>query len=389
MAALASPANSFLPPANLKDLLPENLAGWSKQISDQFDVSKEDRPQFFNQLTNPPADPVAKEISWTGFPRTIFVATNGDNEKRWKAADAARYYNLGGGKYQPVQDEYLEWSVTRDPTGKITKVMFTAEGPEYWNYLAKVQPDTVLALYRQHISPTVEKSDLFDHKGAYIPENKWNRDTTHGAMHLICPPNSLEAEIQLAADASLPRKIDGTFLIDAQDLIHCAKYGVASRNSDPFIGQQVNALAVLGYLVSLQNPVGLYIKGLSTAGWTTPDGSDPSLYWRIERGTADFTVRAVYEVPAGKGFVVGDIKINSDLIRYGAQIADFVQIKLTGIAANKNVANIKPATTCEGDFSAVAAAPLADVQPRGLAIPTAKARTRAMLSHVHVTRSAF
>ena len=36
----------------------------------------------------------------------------------------------------------------RNPAGKITKVMFTSEGPEYWTYLARVQPDAVLAVRR-------------------------------------------------------------------------------------------------------------------------------------------------------------------------------------------------------------------------------------------------
>ena len=47
-----------------------------------------------------------------------------------------------------LQDEYCEWSVTRNAAGKITKVMFTSEGPEYWKYLARVQPDTVLEVRR-------------------------------------------------------------------------------------------------------------------------------------------------------------------------------------------------------------------------------------------------
>ena len=46
----------------------------------------------------------------------------------------------------PLQDEYCEWSVTRNADGKITKVMFTTEGPEYWTYLAETQPETVLAV---------------------------------------------------------------------------------------------------------------------------------------------------------------------------------------------------------------------------------------------------
>ena len=57
------------------------------------------------------------------------------------------------GRQQPdQQDEYCEWSVTRDPdTDKITRVTFTSEGPEYWQFLAAVAPTRVVALYREHI----------------------------------------------------------------------------------------------------------------------------------------------------------------------------------------------------------------------------------------------
>ena len=43
----------------------------------------------------------------------------------------------------------------------------------------------LLQLYRQHISPDVQKGDLFPGGGDYQPRNKWNQDTISGAMHLI------------------------------------------------------------------------------------------------------------------------------------------------------------------------------------------------------------
>jgi len=45
------------------------------------------------------------------------------------------------------QDEYCEWSVTRDPkTNKITSVMFTCENPDYWFTLWQVDPYAVLKI---------------------------------------------------------------------------------------------------------------------------------------------------------------------------------------------------------------------------------------------------
>ena len=47
------------------------------------------------------------------------------------------------------KDEYNEWVVTRDASGNITKISFTAENPEYWFTLWNVDPKRVLELYRE------------------------------------------------------------------------------------------------------------------------------------------------------------------------------------------------------------------------------------------------
>ena len=89
------------------------------------------RLQFFNPATVAAGpDATSKDITWPAFPRIIELQAAGDKQ-RWRAADGSR----------DVQDEYCEWSVTRDPaTDKITKITFTSEGPEYWQFLAAVDP---------------------------------------------------------------------------------------------------------------------------------------------------------------------------------------------------------------------------------------------------------
>jgi hypothetical protein len=98
--------------------------------------------------------------------------------------------------------------------------------------------------------------------------------------------------------------------------------------------------------VTLANPVGLYFDGLLTGGWETTDGSDPKSYWCCLRGTEEKPVRAVYEVPADRGFVVGDITINDRRIDFGAQIADFITIKLTGVGTRFGQSTVAPMTGC-------------------------------------------
>ena len=120
-------------------------------------------------------------------------------------------------------------------------------------------------------------------------------------MHLIQFANSLEAEIQLAADASVLRAKGGRLLTDNNQLIRCAKYGEPERFSDPAIGGGVNALARQGASITLLNPIGLDNVGVDDTGRTKPDGSPVDNYWQVQRGTADMTVRAVTRYHSRKG----------------------------------------------------------------------------------------
>jgi hypothetical protein len=336
----------FDPPGFLTDLDVAHRAAWSDWISQQFDEVRNrndpslsdfgPRLQFFNPLTTPPdAAAVERDITWTAFPKIVRLQSVSDRQ-RWRHADASR----------DVQDEYCEWSVTRDPhTEKITRVTFTSEGPEYWQFLASVAPNKVLQLYQQHIDAAVKAEHLFDN-GTYLSRNRWNNSTTNGAMHLIQVNNTLTAEIELAAAATIVRVVGGRTLVAEQELIECGRYGQPERNSDPNIGAVVNELARGKADITLANPVGLCIAGLSVAGWQTPDGSPASDYWKIVRGTAEKALRAVYEVPAAKGFIVGDITIDGKQIEFGAQIADFITIKLTGLAARLGKSNVAPFQGC-------------------------------------------
>jgi hypothetical protein len=305
------------------------------------------------------ADVQLAEISWSAFPRIVAVHSPSD-QARWQTADGSRN----------VQDEYCEWSVTRDQaSNKITKVTFTCEGPEYWNFLAQANPAKVLSLYQEFIGPQVKKQDLFFSNGHYRATNKWNNSTTLGAMHLIQDANNLGAEINIAVRSTIIRKIKGTVLTGEQDLINCGQYGDAERNSDPHIGAQINQLARQQADICVANPVALYIKGLATNGWQTPDSSDPKQYWKILRGDADHTVRTVFEVPAAKGFTVGDITINGEPIEFGAQIADFITIKVIGQACRFGKSKAAPVTKCVGAPPVMAVAAVEDAVAKPAHIP--------------------
>jgi hypothetical protein len=245
------------------------------------------------------------------------------------------------------QDEYCEWSVTRDPTtNKISSVMFTCENPDYWFTLWQVDPETVLSIYQSVISSNVQLSDLYllDTSGkpvvnpltgqpAYNPLNKWNAGpvitpgVSGGAMHLTSPPNTLGAEVYLAAAATLLRNVSS---YSPQSMICCSRYGQPYRNSDPHIGFSANQLAKMGLTLSLTDPVGLYIQEPEWGVYATPDGTPAQNFWTVTRGNAPGQIlHAVFAVPAAQGYTVSDITINGQPIQWAGQIAQTFQMQLS------------------------------------------------------------
>ena len=212
-------------------------------------------------------------ISWQAFPKRLLDLYKNSDINPYEEADKVGWppKDLTYRSYVPISnarqmDEYCEWFTHRNEEGKITQIDITCESPEYWTFLVKNRPDVALASYREYVSPKVTLDSLLDDFGTYNPYNEWN--TEKGAMHLNCPPNSLFAEIYIAAEAST-RWTDcknGKILTDGGDLIGCASYGLSTRASDPTIGKNCNDLIRAGKIISIKNPVGLYLEELETSG---------------------------------------------------------------------------------------------------------------------------
>lgn len=344
----------FHSPGNLKDFdsIPNQVEAWHEIISDFFNSNIQDVqqelatlggiPQFYNpSVTETSSDMQTLDITWNAFPRVIQILNHNNPDLYLPAAEKL---NPNGIRQH---DEYCEWHTERDQENKVLRVTFTCEGPEYWQSLADGYPtrysgprtagaqgskDVLLAMYQKYISKDVSLTDLLNPDGTYNPNNKWN--TTHGAMHLIQPNNTLFAEINIAARATILRKdAHGEMINEPTALINCSRFGEAQRFSDPTIGFQVNKLAQQGLMITLQNPVGLYISDLDTSGFEAPDGSDPAQYWTILRGQKGQVLRAVYEVPTSANFKVGDMTIDGRPIEFGGQIAESITMKLTGVAS--------------------------------------------------------
>lgn len=273
------------------------------------------------------------------------------------------------------QDEYCEWSVTRDDQSRIIRIDFTCENPEYWYTLWRTSPETAAAIYESTlnhnlpagptpITVTVDDLTLKDDQGnrvidpstgkpAYNPFNKWNTgpvsvrtpsEITGGAMHLTSTPNTLQTETGLAGAATVQRT-GGPWT--EQALICCSQYGQIYRNSDPHIGASVNGLIVQNgkaYVVSLANPVGLYIQtpDFSTFGPQSilskvGGGAQFSDCWQVVRGTqgqpgeGDHILHAAFQLPQSwvdAGITIDQIEIAGTPITHGSQVAATISMAI-------------------------------------------------------------
>jgi len=401
---------AFDPPAYLNDFdgMPGMREAWHEFVSLTFDVCVDSEKssvlkadgttgtvQFYNPAVYDPGGPLVEQaVTWNGFPKELLRRFG----RPRALIEADRLWPLSGyrGRYDPLlpqftshkpagvaQDvfyrplvEYCEWHVDRDPIdGSIRRITFSSEPPEYWQALFGGElhalgdpsqpsvkfpgdPERVLALYRQLVSPDVQLDDLKVKKrfigaqgeifevGQYNPYNEWN--TLRGIAHLCAPPNSLGAEIKLGADATvLYADSSGQEVVHPDALVCCAGFGGANRNSDPTIGATVNSLARLGAMITLVNPVGLYMDHIDTNGWELPGGIDAQDCVRIVRGSSRLIERLVVEVPPSTGLTLSDLRIGGEPLRYGGQVAECITVKLVGGAAGIGTVKDNAPAACQ------------------------------------------
>lgn len=266
-------------------------------------------------------------------------------------------------------DEYCEWAVERNASGQITQINFTCENPEYWYTLWKVDPQKVADLYNELLDKgseiTVEDLQLKDSKGdvvtdpftgspAYNPLNKWNYGTVvnadgGGAVHLTSPPNTIGAEILLAAQATLLRDL-APDNYNMQSLVCAGAFGRPYRNSDPHIGLQANQVVKAAKVkIMLTNPLGLYLQAPDFSNYTFPAGTSKDDWFKVVRGrlagddgqSYDQVLHMRFKAPAGHtleevtiGKTVeggqGGPSQTPQAIKYAGQIAQTFKV---GIAA--------------------------------------------------------
>ncbi|MEA2244734.1 MAG: hypothetical protein QOD24_4290 [Solirubrobacteraceae bacterium] len=317
----------FSTPGNVPDHHPDAWSRFVKGVFAQF----RGFPQFYDPTrADTPENAVLAKVIWPAFPGDL------------QAPPAQRFAVADGNR--DVQGEYCEWGVDRR-AGKITRVTFTSEVPEYYEHLFDHDPKALLNLYRKATGEDVRPGDL-EQGGHYNGRNVWNGPATTRPVHLIQGANTLGAAVELAAKATVLREEDGEPVTSKQRLVVCGGLGRPLRNSDPQIAVIVNDAAAKGAEVTLNDPPGLYIDSLITGGMTTPDGTDPRKFWKRERGAPGHTLRARFEVPPELGYTVSDIRIGGRRIQSGGELALRVRVRLEALV--KPAKHNEQPQPCEG-----------------------------------------
>lgn len=306
----------FDTPASLRDL-PAGSAfydNWHNYLASSLPASiPGDAGSEFYDASETNVDVLAQRaLVWMAFPRALLVANRDDRRAAFL-----------DGEVRGVQEEYCEWRVVRNKAGKITKVTFVTETPEYFRELWAVDRARVVAMYQALVDPAVVEADLGT-PAVYDKFNRWN--TTDGIVHFIQSINTLDAALGLSKGSvnSAPAR-------DGYEMPPVARTSV-----DPRVKLDIGTIARKGFAITLRDPIGLYIAGYDDTGWTKPDGSPVDDYWTVLRGTPGQILRLEYAVPPGAGFVVGDIRIGGRPIEFGGQIAEHVTCTIGGVAGRRS-----------------------------------------------------
>ena len=323
----------FDTPASLRDLPAGSpfYDNWHNYIAGHLDASTPGTGggEFYDASQTDVNVAGEHALVWMAFPRRVLMTRRDDRTAAFIETDRTPGGDVGN---RFVQDEYCEWRGARNAAGKITKVTFTTESPEYWEHLWAVDRARVVDLYHELVSPAVVEADLHL-GGAYRRRNRWNN--ADGIAHLMQNINTLDAALGLAEGSATTPQTQITGVPPPSPLpLASDNYempAVANTSVDPRVTYDVGALVRKPLSVTLREPIGLYITGYDDTGWTKPDGSPVDDYWSIVRGTPGQILRLEYQVSLGAGFVVGDIRIGGRPVEWGGQIAEHVTVTIAGI----------------------------------------------------------
>jgi hypothetical protein len=256
----------------------------------------------------------SRTVDWRAFP-----LTSGTTDK-----------NIDGNRLR-FQDEYVEW-LAETAAGKLVKVTFTTEFPEYFEAFAAVELPALTAAIQDVMPGAVPTAaELFGpgfNAAAETPQarsqtffsrlaqNPWNNGQK-GILCLTQRANTLGALFNLLTECGVPR-------VGGAPENTCSLVGGAcgvGRSSDPAVctlAQQA-ARGQIGF--SLADPAGIHIieiEGVWSLNGTPLDINDPARnqgIWAVSRNGR----RGVLSIPAG-------LNLDGQPLITGAQVAHKLQV---------------------------------------------------------------
>jgi hypothetical protein len=265
-------------------------------------------------------------VDWPAFPLTLTAVATDDE------IDADRFQ---------FQDEYVEWRVERK-RGKIARITFMTEFPEYYQAFAEVGAGALIEAVREAIpgaNPTIrelfgagpnpDQQPLIARANRFrnnLTSNPWNSGRK-GILCLTQQFNTMNALFNLVAECGV---LDGGG--EPEDT--CGNVGGAcgsGRNSDPRICTEAQRAVRNRSAISLKDPVGIFIRRLlgtwkiNGAEVDINDTSSNQGAWLVSRNGR----RAVLDV--SKGVTIGDDEIVS-----GTQVSKQLIVSAEVIAASED-----------------------------------------------------
>ena len=318
------------------------LSNYRELVDSFFTNGANIASSMFEKLERFPSSATPGSVPWPAFPLTAGVSNIQIDQRRWE-----------------LQDEYVEWRVTRDAGGQVSTVSFTTELPEYYEALAEISEAALVAgiqdaipgaapttveLFGSGFDPSLatpaERASRFLARAfspnGSKPANPWNNGDK-GILFLLQQFNTTGALFNLVGRCAVPNPA-----IPAAN--QCAAVGGfcgPSRNSDPRICLAAQNASRVPNAITLSDAPGIHIvKLLGT--WRLNGGqfdiNDPNLnhgVWKIDRNGRRGTLR----LPA-------NVTLDGDPVETGAQVS-----KVLEVAAN--VLTISPGSLLPSVASSV------------------------------------
>ena len=368
----------LLEPGLLNDLSDEGQEEWEQYVLDELTDAKQ--ASGSSQLVLPDDPELLDDIAivdWKGFPVRIRECL----ESSRKTQEFLDWTHNGQpyGRIFGSHEEYLEWRVVKDSMGRIVRIEFTSETPEFWRILAKQHPARTLRILADFAGESAP-ANAMDVYGVLDPLSLTAQERERAFVSMMFPnsadpnirspynngqksiafmtvgPNTLHAAINLAAYAAVPyvKNVGNDKLaLTGREAIRFTRQAAQDcRDSDPTIVGAVIEAATRQRKISLLNPLGLYIADVESAGILLPDGetSIPNDWFSFQRGskivsggsTLSLSQRLVFEPPASSGLTISELidESTDKEIEFGAQIASRVTVALYALASADNTTDV-------------------------------------------------